>query len=98
DVKNLDSSVCADVVTAQAVAGLADVIRLTRHLQADPCFVVSRRGPEWLHELSLVRDLLSADTDESSTFTVPVERRLGHRGSLVALRLTGGPACRSSGS
>lgn len=133
---------CADVVTAQAVAGFADVLRLTRHLHADPCFLVSRRGPQWLEELSAVRDVLDrealgshsrtlsgetgstiadrgavvagrmstssagsegsagtkAPAQSASAFTVPVERRLGHRGSLVALRLTGGPACRSSGS
>ena len=93
DVRNV-RDICADVVTAQAVAGLADVVRLTRHLHADPCFLVSRRGPDWMGELSGLRTLLNGD----AAFTVPIERRLDHRGSLVALRLTGGPACRSSGS
>lgn len=122
DVRKV-KNVCADVITAQAVAGMADVITLTRHLHRDPCFLVSRRGPDWLEELGPVRDLLQAEVsaptedgndgvdaasqleasraarDEGTpAMSVPVERRLDHRGSLVALRLTGGPACRSSGS
>ncbi|HZJ08559.1 MAG TPA: RsmG family class I SAM-dependent methyltransferase, partial [Trueperaceae bacterium] len=141
DVKSV-RDLCADVVTAQAVAAMADVVRLTRHLQADPCYLVSRRGPGWLEELPAVRALLTrehlrhglgsgtarsgegtaeavepqvgavsepqagtvsvekgrAQAESTATFTVPVEKRLSHSGSLVALRLTGGPACRSSGS
>src|SRR5690606_13021262 len=36
--------VCADVVTAQAVADLATIVELTRHLHADPCYVLGRRA------------------------------------------------------
>jgi len=115
DVRRLDD-VCADVVTAQAVAQMAEVVRLTRHLHNDPCYVISRRGPDWPEEIAPVTELLTAEvsakngagsgsTGGSAAFAgnatavaVAVERRLDHRGSLIALRLTGGPACRSSGS
>lgn len=111
DVQAL-TDVCADVVTAQAVAKMPEIARLTRHIHKDPCFLVSRRGPEWLGEIPGVAALLSqesASADDKGTpgsafaendpaVTVARERRLDHRGSLIALRLTGGPACRSSGS
>jgi len=110
DVRDI-VDLCADVITAQAVAKMAEVVRLTRHLHSETCHVVSRRGPEWLQEIPAVTDLLKqermdsehADDDISTSaedgpaVAVAVERRLDHRGSLIALRLTGGPACRSSG-
>ncbi|MFO7544347.1 MAG: RsmG family class I SAM-dependent methyltransferase [Trueperaceae bacterium] len=103
DVREL-AGVCADVITAQAVAGLADLVHLTRHLHADPCYLVSRRGPDWRREVPGVWVALGAGRGEDATPAVGRPARaevvvepLEHRGSLVALRLPGGSACPSSG-
>jgi 16S rRNA (guanine527-N7)-methyltransferase len=40
---------------------------------------------------------MSAEAENSPAVTVAAEKDLDQSGSLVALRLTGGPACRSSG-
>ncbi len=107
DVRELDG-ICAHVVTAQAVSSLAVVARLTRHLHRDPCYLVSRRGRDWLAELEPLREVLNsvetasgeappAPAENAPVLTVAAERRLGRDGSLVALRLRGGPACPSSG-
>lgn len=119
DVRHL-SGVCADAVTAQAVAGLTEVARLTRHLQADPCLLISRRGPGWEADLPELRSYIagsshaagpdspepllgatarSADTafaGNDAAVAVLAAEALEQRGSLVTLRLAGGPACRSS--
>lgn len=50
DVLDL-SGVAADVVSAQAVAAMSEVVRLTRHLHADPCYLIGRRGEGWRHDL-----------------------------------------------
>src|SRR5690606_40498668 len=60
DVKEL-SDVCADVITAQAVAKMAEVVRLTRHLHSESCFVVSRRGPEWREEIPAAAEILTQE-------------------------------------
>ena len=114
DVRLLQG-VCAHAVTAQAVATLSELVRLTRHLHRDECFLISRRGPGWREDLASVESALADGTaqigrpgqvgDEAtasaaqtrSAVTVAGERDLEQSGSLVALRLTGGPACRSSG-
>ena len=134
DVRRL-SGICAEVVTAQAVGSLAEVIGLTRHLQGDPCLLLSRRGADWRRELAQVSGVLDVETSAGdrqlqlpskaapgtagggpaparrrtskrhvaagpaggrAAIAVLVEEPLGHRGSLVALRLAGGPACRAS--
>ncbi len=112
DVRRLEG-VCADVVSAQAVAEMADVVRVTRHLQADPCLLVSRRGPDWEREVQDVRVALGAaggrvdrttyaasavgiEAEGDAAVAVLAVEPLEQRGSLVALRLAGGPACRSS--
>lgn len=43
DVRDL-KGVCADAVTAQAVADAATLVGLTRHLHRETCWIVSRRG------------------------------------------------------
>ena len=105
DVRDV-TGVRADVVTAQAVAGLAELVRLTRHLQADPCFLVSRRGPGWERELPAVWAAVGVGPEGGDRSVVGsgapagaevVEEPLEPRGSLVALRLPGGSACPSSG-
>lgn len=107
DVKELDG-VCADVVTAQAVANLAVIAGLTRHLHRDPCYLVSRRGPDWLAELDPLKVVLGvggapvggpeqAAAQDPPAIAVAAERPLGRGGSLIAVRLGGGQACPSSG-
>ena len=109
DVRAL-GGVRADVITAQAVTTLGELTRLTRHLHRDPCHLVSRRGPDWREELDGVRQVLDDEAaatagaeghpapDESPSSVVVVgDSPLEQGGSLVTLRLTGGPACRSSG-
>lgn len=120
DVRHL-KGVCADAVIAQAVAGLTDVTGLTRHLHADPCLLVSRRGPGWEEEIPGLRAYIartasgrasvtatmpraddtstanSAEAENSWAVAVLGAEALEQRGSLVALRLAGGPACLSSG-
>jgi len=97
------ADVCADVVTAQAVAEIPTLVRLTRHLHADPCWIVSRRGEREVDDLSAVwraAGLLAEDA------TVPADympagaeflaEPLEARGSLVAVKLPGGSACQPS--
>lgn len=101
---------CADVVVAQAVADLSTVVRLTRHLMADEVVLVSRKGPEWRDELAALQLEMGAEGEGNdvqsgagngaqgeAAITVVAEEALGHRGTLVALRIAGGWACRSSG-
>lgn len=114
DVRRL-TDVCAHVITAQAVTTLSDLTGLTRHLQREVCFLISRRGPGWRGELSAVDNVLdgsnrgsalmqtpsaqaeASGAENGSALAVAAEKDLDQSGSLVALRLTGGPACRSSG-
>lgn len=107
DVVDL-TGVCADVVTAQAVATLSEVTLLTRHLHADPCYLVSRRGGDWHGDLGEVWRAAGLSTaTPSSLDEAPggaaaqgtpagaevIEEALEHRGSLVTIRLPGGSAC-----
>lgn len=102
DVQDL-AGVCADVITGQAVADVATLVRLTRHLHRDPCWLVSRRASD--HELNL-RDVLTAAglaedaaADGAETHLAGaewVEEPLKERGSLVAVKLPGGQACQPS--
>jgi len=101
DVRAVEG-VCADVVTAQAVADLATIVELTRHLHADPCYVLSRRaegGPGSLAAVwragGLVGDGQTGAEGLPAGAEV-LEEPLEPRGSLVAVRLPGGSACQSS--
>lgn len=107
DVKDVNG-VCAEVVTAQAVSSFSMVADLTRHLHRDPCYLVSRKGPDWKAELGPLQEALAslsgsdapasvADAERHTAVTVAAERALRRGGSLVALRMHGGPGCRSSG-
>lgn len=102
DVQDL-TGVCAHVITAQAVGEIVDLVRLTRHLHRDPCWLVSRRGTG--HEVRLDGIAAALDpgagTPGSAAKTVPagaevVEEPLEGRGSLVAVKLPGGQACQPS--
>lgn len=98
DVRAL-TGVSADVVTAQAVASLAEVARLTAGVRGEACWLVSRRGPDWRAELEDVREATGgAGTEAGSAWADAdvVEEALEPHGSLVAIRLPGGLACRSS--
>ena len=100
DVLDLQD-VCADVVTAQAVADIPALVRLTRHLHRDPCWVVSRRGETELEGLSqqvldalgLVEGSAATGAESAAAQAKLVEVPLEERGSLVAVRLPGGSAC-----
>jgi len=84
DVREL-AGVAADAVTAQAVASVPDLVALTGGVRGDPCWLISRRGRDW-----------RAEAGDASALAQVVEEELGSRGSLVAIRLPGGSACRSS--
>jgi 16S rRNA (guanine527-N7)-methyltransferase len=79
------------VVTAQAVAALADVYCLTRHLHADVVTVVARKGPSWRAEVRAVEERIAAAAD------VRAEMRLQGSGTLVAIDVPGGLPCPPSG-
>ena len=89
DVSEL-RGVSADVVVAQAVGTLAEVVRLTRGVAADGAVYVSRKGPDWRGELQALRN------EVGTAVAVVAEEALEHRGTLVALRFAGGAACPSS--
>jgi len=105
DVRELEG-VAADVVTAQAVASLAALVNLTRHVRAESSWLISRRGPGWREELGLPDRAIDASRAGGADVTVQaegelvgadiVEDALEPHGSLVAIRLPGGSACRSS--
>ncbi|MEJ2358232.1 MAG: class I SAM-dependent methyltransferase [Deinococcales bacterium] len=80
----------ADVVVAQAVGTLAEVVRLTRGVASPSAVFLSRKGPDWREELRTLRD------EVGTAVAVVAEEPLEHRGTLVALRFAGGPACPSS--
>ncbi len=80
----------AEVVVAQAVGTFVEVVRLTRGVARAGAVFVSRKGPEWRQEV----DALEAEVGAS--VAVVAEEALGHRGTLVGLRLAGGAACPSS--
>lgn len=79
-----------DVVTAQAVGTLLDIYRHTGHRHAPVVVLVTRKGPAWRAEV----DRLGADLEAAPE--VLASRELRHRGTLVAIRVRGGVACRSS--
>lgn len=90
DVRDL-RGVRADVVTAQAVAPFRDVYAWTSHLHASQVWLVSRKAAGWPAEVRQLEAACGTAADEV------VEEALEPRGSVVALRLPGGRACRSSG-
>lgn len=79
-----------DVVTAQAVGTFLDAYRLTCHRHAPTVVLMARKGPGWRAEL----DRLGAELEAAPE--VLAARALPHRGTLVAVRVQGGVACRSS--
>lgn len=84
-----------DVVTAQAVARLAEVYRLVRHRTADPVVLVARKGAEWREEVEeLAR--CATEAEEASSTDVLRQEPLEGSGTLVAVRVRGGRPCRSS--
>lgn len=102
DVRDL-RGVVADVVTAQAVARLAELVKLTAAVRAEPCWLLTRRGTNWKGELAAALQAAGAADGASGTGAENLsaeaqvaEEPLGARGSLVAIRLPGGSACRSS--
>jgi 16S rRNA (guanine527-N7)-methyltransferase len=82
---------CVDVVTAQAVASLGEVYRLTEALHGSRVWLVSKKGEEWAWELVGLEA-------EAGTAAIEVrEEKLSSRGTLVAVLMPGGSACPPSG-
>lgn len=86
DVRELEG-VVAEVITAQAVAELEEVYRLTRHLHAERVWLVSRKGADWRQELRTL------EVEIGSAAIEVREEPLSGRGTLVAVLLPGGSAC-----
>lgn len=89
DVASLEG-LGADVVVAQGVGRIAQVVRMTRSVARPGATWVSRRGPDWQAEVAW------AEAELGEALAVVAREALGHRGTLVALRLAGGRACPSS--
>jgi 16S rRNA (guanine527-N7)-methyltransferase len=79
-----------DVVTAQAVARLGEVYRVTSHRHAETVVLVARKGPEAQAEV----EELEAEIGTGAT-VLAAEARPG-RGTLLVVRTQGGLTCRSS--
>lgn len=75
-------------VTAQAVAGLAELYRLTWRLHAERVLLVSRRGATWADDVARAADELGLAPEVVAT------EGLGRGGTLVVLRAPGGRTCR----
>ena len=75
-------------VTAQAVAGLADVYAWTRHLHGDQVVMVARRGAAWADEVAALAERIGAEPRVLATEV------LGRGGTLVVLSVPGGCPCR----
>lgn len=83
-----------DVVTAQAVGRLSEVLDLVRRRASDPLVLVARKGDGWREEIA---DLARRQQAEMPSATAElVEARPLQRGTLVAVRVQGGRPCRSS--
>jgi len=105
DVRDL-KGVVADVVTAQAVASQTALVNLTRGVRAESSWLISRRGPAWREELGLPEPAVAAGRGSGADGAAQAEAELATadiveevlepHGSLVAIRLPGGSACRSS--
>jgi 16S rRNA (guanine527-N7)-methyltransferase len=93
DVRDLDAAEVGPVaaVTAQAVASFEAVAALTRHLWGDAVVLVSRKGPGWAAEVEALRGAAAAWG--TASVEVVATEPLGTRGTLVAVRVQGGPAC-----
>ena len=78
---------CADVVVAQAVGTLAQVYRLSEHLQSERVWLLSRKGESWGEELREVEAAAGSAAIECQ------EELLSAHGRLVAVLLPGGSVC-----
>lgn len=79
-----------DVVTAQAVGTFLSAYRLTCRRHAPTLVLMARKGPSWRAELDRLGAELGSAPDVLAASELP------HRGTLVAVRVQGGVACRSS--
>ncbi|MDF1521732.1 MAG: class I SAM-dependent methyltransferase [Trueperaceae bacterium] len=93
DVRDLDAVAVGPVVavTAQAVASFEAVASLTRHLWDERVLLVSRKGPGWEAEVEALRQAVAGWG--TATVEVVATEPLGTRGTLIAVRVQGGPAC-----
>jgi 16S rRNA G527 N7-methylase RsmG len=74
-------------VTAQAVAGWAELYRWTRHLHGESVTLVARRGGQWETEVQAFAERLRAEVEVGGA------ARLGGGGTLVVLLCRGGLPC-----
>ncbi len=89
DVRALELARVA-IITAQAVASLAQIYCLTRHIHARTVYILSRKGDDIEAEL----EHLSATIKQPC---YPLQTQvLSSHGRLVLLQLPGGLACQSS--
>lgn len=72
------TEVCADVITAQAVAEFGTLVKLTRHLHRRTCLLVSRRATGVEPAAMLAEAVTAArQLDEKNERAVPAGRRPG---------------------
>ena len=89
DVKNV-AGVRVSVVTALAVGSLVKIYCLTHHLHVNTVVLLSRKGEHFETEIDALEVMLSRKVDRLETTP------LGSHGTLVAVVVAGGLACRSS--
>jgi 16S rRNA (guanine527-N7)-methyltransferase len=85
-------------ITAQAVAPLPDVARLTRHLWAERVVLISRKGPDWATEVAALAAWCArfphpdaaSTAQRSASVALLAAEPLGTRGTLVAVEVRGG--------
>jgi 16S rRNA (guanine527-N7)-methyltransferase len=80
-----------DVVTAQAVGSLDRLYCLSRHLHAAEILLMSRKGADWRAEVAALEATVGV------TARAWESAQLSQHGRLVAVRLSGGLSCPSSG-
>ncbi len=91
DVREV-GDVRAVVVSALAVGTFEKLYCLSRHLHGETITLLSRKGEAFHHEVAALESLLGVEAN--SVETTP----LVSRGTLVAVVVAGGLACRSSES
>jgi 16S rRNA (guanine527-N7)-methyltransferase len=79
-----------DVVTAQAVAHLREVYRVTAHRHAESVVFIARKGPEAREEVQELEARIGTGA------TVLAAEARPERGTLLVVRTQGGLTCRSS--
>ncbi len=69
DVRDLQGVHC-DVITAQAVGSFSRLFELTHHLHDGPITLLSRKGPDWQDEITMLA-ALSGQRPDARSFALP---------------------------